>query len=80
MAKKDFSLHTLPVEIIYNIMDKMDELNIILSLRNVCSRLNLVIDSYKRYEAFKKLVMSYDRYSDEQLENLGSVIMTNKVR
>ena len=80
MATENISLHTLPVEIIYVIMDKMDESNILLSLRNVCERLNSVIDSYKRYETFNTLEISYDRYSDEQLENLGIAIMTNKVR
>jgi hypothetical protein len=80
MAKKTFSLHTLPVELVYNILDEMDVLTIFLSLRNVCLRLNTVIDSYKRYQDCNMMEISYARYSDEYLENLANAIMTNTVR
>ena len=43
------SLHTLPVEIIYRILDDLDVDNILISCRNVCQRLNDIIDTYHRY-------------------------------
>jgi hypothetical protein len=44
------SLRTLPVEIVYRILDNLSPLTIILSLRDVCARLNLIIDKYYRYQ------------------------------
>lgn len=46
---KHQSFLTLPIELIYYIMDKLDLPTIFLSLRNVCQRLNCIIDSYQRY-------------------------------
>jgi hypothetical protein len=43
------SLLTLPVEIVYRILDNLDELTILCSVRNVCTRLNLITDTYRRY-------------------------------
>ncbi len=44
------SLHTLPVELVYCILDNLDQLTILLSLRNVCARLNDITDTYHRYQ------------------------------
>jgi hypothetical protein len=44
------SLHTLPVELVYRILDSLDDATIFLSCRNVCTRLNAIIDTYKRYQ------------------------------
>jgi hypothetical protein len=38
----------IPVELVYCILDNFDELTILLSLRNVCIRLNSIMDSYHR--------------------------------
>ena len=43
------SLDTVPVDIIYKILDNLSVVNIISSMRNVCMRLNTIIDSYQRY-------------------------------
>lgn len=43
-------LLTLPIEFIYHILDNLDELTILLSCRDVCLRLNIIIDSYYRYQ------------------------------
>lgn len=48
-SKYIFSLHTLPVELVYQIFDELDLINILLSLRNVCLRLNAILDTYSRY-------------------------------
>ena len=44
------SLHTLPIELVYRILDNLNEKTIILSARNVCTRLNTIIDAYHRYQ------------------------------
>jgi hypothetical protein len=44
------SILTLPIELIYCILDNLDELTILFSARDVCTRLNLIIDTYHRYK------------------------------
>jgi len=41
---------TLPIELIYRILDNLDELTILLSMRNVCRRLDAITDTYHRYQ------------------------------
>jgi hypothetical protein len=48
--KTSLCLLTLPVELIYRILDNLDELTILLSIRNVCARLNAIINTYHRYQ------------------------------
>jgi hypothetical protein len=51
MANKVYpSLITLPVELIYRILDNLDLLAILLSFRNVCKRLDAIIDAYQPYQ------------------------------
>jgi hypothetical protein len=44
------SLHTLPVELVYRIFDNLDPFTILISLRNVCTKLNAITDSYRPYQ------------------------------
>ncbi len=44
------SILTLPIDLVYRILDKLDELDIFLSVHDVCTRLNLIIDTYNRYQ------------------------------
>jgi hypothetical protein len=50
--KKTFmsSLLTIPVELVYRILDNLDQRTLLLSVRNVCTRLNLITDKYHRYK------------------------------
>jgi hypothetical protein len=48
--KVTLSLHTLPVELVYSVLDNLDQLAILLSVRNVCIRLNAITDTYSRYK------------------------------
>jgi len=43
-------MHTLPIEIIYRILDHLSDENIVLSIRNVCQRLDAIIDTSHRYK------------------------------
>jgi hypothetical protein len=44
------SLHTLPVELVYRILDHLADESLFLSCGNVCRRLNDIIDTYHRYQ------------------------------
>ncbi len=48
--KTSLSLHTLPVELVYRILDNLNVLTIVCSMRNVCARINAITDSYHRYK------------------------------
>ncbi len=43
------SLHTLPVELVYRILENLDQLTIFFSCGGVCVRLNSIIASYHPY-------------------------------
>lgn len=44
------SFVTLPIEIIYHILDSLDTLTIFLAFRNVCRRFNDITNNYHRYK------------------------------
>jgi hypothetical protein len=44
------SLHTLPIDIVYRILNNLDDLTIFCSMRNVCTRINAIMDIYHRYQ------------------------------
>lgn len=44
------SIQTLPVEIVYRILDHLNEKHLFMSISNVCQRLNLILHSYRRYQ------------------------------
>ena len=43
------SLHTLPIEFVCRILDHLKPFDILMSMRNVCSRLNAITDTYQPY-------------------------------
>ena len=44
------SLSSLPVEIIYRILDHLTDKHLFLSMNNVSQRLNLILNSYQPYQ------------------------------
>ena len=42
------NLHTLPVEIVYRVLDHLTTFNILWSMRNVCTRIDAILDTYKK--------------------------------
>jgi len=44
------SLHTLPVELIYRILDHLQPLDILISIQDVCIRFNAIIHTYYPYQ------------------------------
>ena len=51
------SFITLPVELIYRILDQLDEFAILSSVCNVCERLNSILDTYNRYKVKFSLIV-----------------------
>jgi hypothetical protein len=41
---------TLPVELVYRILDNLDELTILCAMQNVCTRTNAILNTYHRYQ------------------------------
>ncbi len=55
------NLHTLPIEMVYRILDQFDDVSTIFwSLQNVCQKLNTILNTYQPYKVrlylFKKLI------------------------
>jgi hypothetical protein len=44
------SLINLPVELIYRILDNLEPFDILVSVRDVCTRLNTITETYHRYK------------------------------
>jgi hypothetical protein len=57
------SLRTIPVELVCRILDNLDPLSILLSLRNVCTRLNVIIDTYPPYQVNFSFIFNTDFHS-----------------
>ena len=49
-GKNILSLHTLPVELVYRILDNLNTLDILYSMRNVSKRIDAITDSYYEYQ------------------------------
>jgi hypothetical protein len=54
------SLHTLAVELVYRILDHLTDLSILFSMRNVCSRIDAIVDSHHRYQVNFFIVSVFD--------------------
>ncbi|CAF1365267.1 unnamed protein product [Rotaria sordida] len=70
-------LLTLPVEIVYRILDHLQPLTIFLSCRNVCTRLNTIIDTYQRYHTLTKLNFSFQHFNGPKLQRLCYALQNN---
>lgn len=72
MAHKTlFSLLGLPIDIIYRIMDKLDDFSIVYSMHNVCMRLNDIIDTYYRYQViFHCVLFTQYNYIDFHVKSI----------
>jgi len=50
MTKVTLSLRTLPVELVYRILGHCNNSTRFCSTRNICTRINAIVDSYHRYQ------------------------------
>lgn len=60
--KTTYSFLTLPVELAYQILDHQSYYTIICSMRNVCQRLNRIVDSYPRYQVNYFLLLLFAHF------------------
>ena len=52
-----FSLHTLPVELVYRVLDNLDNKRIFWSCQSVCTRLDAIINSYRPYQVIRAFTL-----------------------
>ena len=57
-SKINLTFLTLPVELVYRILDYLDDWSLICSIQNVSTRINRIIDNYHRYRV-SYLVLNY---------------------
>ncbi|CAF1665976.1 unnamed protein product, partial [Adineta ricciae] len=72
-----YSFLTVPIDIIYRILDHLDILTILLSLRNVCTRFNIVIDDYRPYVTLTDLNLCERHINGSKLQRLSCVLKNN---
>ncbi len=53
------SLFTLPIEFVNRILDHLSDFNILCSMRNVCTRINAIVDIYHRYQVNFFFISNY---------------------
>lgn len=44
------SIMILPIELVYRILNHLDLFEILVSMRNVCQRLDQIVDTYDQYQ------------------------------
>ncbi|CAF1643214.1 unnamed protein product, partial [Adineta ricciae] len=52
-ARLKYNMHTfstLPVEVVYRIMDHQNDRTLFCSMKNICRRLNQILSTYQRYQ------------------------------
>jgi len=57
------SLHTLPIDLVYRILDHLDNMTIFWSCQNVCRRLNDVVNTYHPYRVTLTFTFSWMHYT-----------------
>ncbi|CAF1411770.1 unnamed protein product [Adineta steineri] len=77
--KTTMSLHTLPVELVYRILDYQTDLTIVISMRNVCQRLNKIVDTYSRYQTLDTLDLFSYEIGDVGAQRLAGSLYNNTV-
>ncbi|CAM4886967.1 unnamed protein product [Rotaria socialis] len=67
----------LPVELVYRILDNLDQFTIFCSARNVCVRLNTITDTYHRYQAPTALNLSSSQIGNKKAQLLADALRNN---
>ncbi|UJR29489.1 hypothetical protein I4U23_010701 [Adineta vaga] len=72
-------MNKLPAELIYRILDYLDDLTIVLSCRNVCLQLNSIINSYNRYQTLKTFHLTPNKISLKNIKHLENILQENHI-
>ena len=62
------SLNMLPIELVYRIVDHLNHFEMVFAVRNICTRLNELVNTYHRYQVSIILASS----SSTVVRSLGS--------
>ncbi|CAF1667628.1 unnamed protein product, partial [Adineta ricciae] len=68
---------TLPVELVYRIMDHQNDRTLFCSMQNICRRLNQILSTYQRYQTLTALYLSGNRIGDEGAQHIANALRTN---
>lgn len=69
----------IPVEFVYGILDELDDFDVLCSMRNVCIRLDKIIESYPRYQTLTTCEISDEKLEKLPPKNLVYAIRNNAV-
>ncbi|CAF4871098.1 unnamed protein product [Rotaria socialis] len=72
------SLLTLPVELIHMIFDNLSDFTIICSLRQVCTRLNSIMDAYPGYQTLTEFHLNANHIGVDGGEHFADALRNNK--
>ncbi|CAF4411995.1 unnamed protein product [Rotaria socialis] len=75
--KKDLCLLALPIEVIFHILDELDEFTIIFYVRNVCTQLKTITDTYYEYQSFTELAIEDRNLDEEKMQFLAQSLKDN---
>jgi hypothetical protein len=65
------SLLTLPVELVYRILNSLDDFNIFCTMRDVCTHTNTIMNNYRRYKVkFSAFSLIFFLYFTQTLTTL----------
>ncbi|CAF1326433.1 unnamed protein product [Adineta ricciae] len=81
-AQLKYNMHTfstLPVEIVYRIMDHQNEETLFCSMQNISRRLNLILSTYERYRTLTTLDLSFNGIGAEGAEQIADALRTNTI-
>lgn len=54
------SILQVPIEFLYRILDDLDEFTLLCSMHDVCTRLNMIMDTYHRWKVNSQLALSHE--------------------
>jgi hypothetical protein len=71
--KTTSSFITLPIELVYRILDKLDNFTILCSMQNVCTRINTIVNTYHRYQVNFFLPLKLDFHHLQNILHLHHI-------
>ena len=64
------SILTLPIELVYRILDHLDNFDVLCSIRGVCERIDTIVDTYHRYQVNVFLLLIFDFHRTSYLSGI----------
>ncbi|CAF1289467.1 unnamed protein product [Rotaria sordida] len=70
---------SLPTELVYMILDNLDDFTILCSIRNVCTQLDHIIDTYPRYQTLTTLKFRSKHIGALEAQHLANAVRNNHI-